>query len=367
MPSMNCIGYDGDCSAVLTCFSSTKNATSSGVHTAAYVGNSRTSMSTGSAANSSTIAGSPKGCTPISIKARPGCTSRPKISQIQIVRRAVRLVLVADHPQRDHAARVIRRLGPQLEPTVLRRIEPLVGLCLPDDGVLAETVLTDPPAFVPGEDAGLQRRHPNRPVELRAPRRLVPLDAQAQQATAELISRRGALAAAPLRQVVRQPSPRVEDVRVERILELQLVAHAAGIGHRDSFSGLRRPGTASLRLLVYASSRMFSSMMAVFDVLTEPTRRRILDVLLERPHLVGELTKRLGLTQPGTSKHLHVLREAGLVRVRAEAQRRWYELRPGPLAEVDAWLALYRWLWTDRIDALERHLATMPDDEGGDP
>src|SRR6266516_1873311 len=145
MPSMNCIGYDGDCSAVLTCFSSTKNATSSGVHTAAYVGNSRTSMSTGSAANSSTIAGSPKGCTPISIKARPGCTSRPKISQIQIVRRAVRLVLVADHPQRDHAARVIRRLGPQLEPTVLRRIEPLVGLCLPDDGVLAETVLTDPP------------------------------------------------------------------------------------------------------------------------------------------------------------------------------------------------------------------------------
>jgi DNA-binding transcriptional ArsR family regulator len=106
--------------------------------------------------------------------------------------------------------------------------------------------------------------------------------------------------------------------------------------------------------------------MAVFDVLTEPTRRRILDVLLERPHLVGELSERLGLTQPGTSKHLRVLREAGLVRVRAEAQRRWYELHPGPLAEVDAWLAPYRRFWTDRIDALERHLATMPDDEGGD-
>jgi DNA-binding transcriptional ArsR family regulator len=119
-------------------------------------------------------------------------------------------------------------------------------------------------------------------------------------------------------------------------------------------------------LLVYASTRMFGSVMAVFDVLTEPTRRRILDVLLERPHLVGELTERLGLTQPGTSKHLRVLREAGLVQVRAEAQRRWYELRPGPLAEVDAWLAPYRRHWADHLDALERHLATMPDDEGGD-
>jgi DNA-binding transcriptional ArsR family regulator len=119
-------------------------------------------------------------------------------------------------------------------------------------------------------------------------------------------------------------------------------------------------------LLVYASTRMFGSVMAVFDVLTEPTRRRILDVLLERPHLVGELTERLGLTQPGTSKHLRVLREAGLVQVRAEAQRRWYELRPGPLAEADAWLAPYRRHWADHLDALERHLATMPDDEGGD-
>ena len=112
---------------------------------------------------------------------------------------------------------------------------------------------------------------------------------------------------------------------------------------------------------------MFGSVMAVFDVVTEPTRRRILDVLLERPHLVGELTERLGLTQPATSKHLRVLREAGLVLVRAEAQRRWYELRPGPLAEIDAWLAPYRRFWTERIDALDRHLATMPDDEGGDP
>jgi len=103
-------------------------------------------------------------------------------------------------------------------------------------------------------------------------------------------------------------------------------------------------------------------MSTPFDVLAEPTRRRILDLLLERPHLVGELTDRLGLTQPGTSKHLRVLRNAGLVRVRPEAQRRWYELRPEPLAEIDAWLEPYRWLWADRLDALERHLDAMPDD-----
>jgi DNA-binding transcriptional ArsR family regulator len=101
-------------------------------------------------------------------------------------------------------------------------------------------------------------------------------------------------------------------------------------------------------------------MTAPFDVLAEPTRRRILDLLLERPRLVGELTDRLGLTQPGTSKHLRVLREAGLVRVRPEAQRRWYELRPEPLAEVDAWLAPYRGLWAGSLDALERHLDQMP-------
>lgn len=101
--------------------------------------------------------------------------------------------------------------------------------------------------------------------------------------------------------------------------------------------------------------------MTPFDVLAEPTRRRILDLLLERPHMVGELTEQLGLTQPGTSKHLRVLREAGLVHVRQDAQRRWYELRPEPLIEIDEWLTPYRWLWTERLDALERHLDTMPD------
>ncbi|WP_414504574.1 ArsR/SmtB family transcription factor [Streptomyces sp. NEAU-L66] len=107
-----------------------------------------------------------------------------------------------------------------------------------------------------------------------------------------------------------------------------------------------------------------------FDVLAEPSRRKILDLLLERPRLVGELTEQLGLSQPGTSKHLRVLREAGLAQVRQDAQRRWYELRPEPLAELDAWLAHYRHLWTGSLDAppanagrgpRERHLDAMED------
>jgi DNA-binding transcriptional ArsR family regulator len=96
--------------------------------------------------------------------------------------------------------------------------------------------------------------------------------------------------------------------------------------------------------------------MDSFDVLAEPTRRRILDLLLERARPVGELVDRLGTTQPGMSKHLRVLREAGLVSVRRDGQRRRYELRPDPLADVDAWLEPYRRQWAARLDALERHL-----------
>jgi DNA-binding transcriptional ArsR family regulator len=97
-----------------------------------------------------------------------------------------------------------------------------------------------------------------------------------------------------------------------------------------------------------------------FEVLAEPSRRRILELLLEGPRAVGDLVKRLKMSQPGVSKHLRVLREAGLVSVRTEAQRRIYELRPEPLAEVAEWLEPYRALWSDRLDALERHL----DEEG---
>jgi DNA-binding transcriptional ArsR family regulator len=95
---------------------------------------------------------------------------------------------------------------------------------------------------------------------------------------------------------------------------------------------------------------------ATFAVVAEPTRRRILDLLRERARSVGELVDQLELSQPGVSKHLRVLREAGLVAVRRDAQRRWYELRPEPLEEIDDWLEPYRQLWTDRLDALERHL-----------
>ncbi|HEY7486347.1 MAG TPA: metalloregulator ArsR/SmtB family transcription factor [Streptosporangiaceae bacterium] len=107
-------------------------------------------------------------------------------------------------------------------------------------------------------------------------------------------------------------------------------------------------------------------MATAFHVLAEPTRRRILDLLLERPRPVGELVEQLGLSQPGTSKHLRVLREAGLVQVRQDAQRRWYELRPEPLTEIDEWIQPYRRLWAERLDALERHLDTMPDDTPDD-
>ena len=93
-----------------------------------------------------------------------------------------------------------------------------------------------------------------------------------------------------------------------------------------------------------------------WGALAEPHRREMLALLRERPRSVGELVERLGLSQPGTSKHLRVLREAGLVTVRKDAQRRVYELEAAPLSELDAWLAPYREKWTKSLDALERHL-----------
>jgi DNA-binding transcriptional ArsR family regulator len=97
-------------------------------------------------------------------------------------------------------------------------------------------------------------------------------------------------------------------------------------------------------------------MVTVFEVLAEPARRRILDLLLQGERSVNEIVDQLGLPQPGVSKHLRVLREAGLVSVRQDAQRRCYRVSPLPLAEIDLWLAPYRRFWTDRLDALEQHL-----------
>jgi len=102
-------------------------------------------------------------------------------------------------------------------------------------------------------------------------------------------------------------------------------------------------------------------MTSTFDVLAEPTRRQILDLLLDAERPVNDLVSRLSISQPGVSKHLRVLREAGLVEVRIDAQRRLYRVRPEPLAEIDAWLAPYRRLWANRLDALERHLDETED------
>lgn len=99
-------------------------------------------------------------------------------------------------------------------------------------------------------------------------------------------------------------------------------------------------------------------MATTWSALADPHRRELIGLLRERPRPVGELVALVGLSQPGTSKHLRVLREAGLVRVRGAAQQRIYSLDPGPLAELDAWLAPYRALWSESLDALERHLDT---------
>jgi len=98
----------------------------------------------------------------------------------------------------------------------------------------------------------------------------------------------------------------------------------------------------------------------MFDVLAEPHRRRILDLLRDDERAVGELVADLGISQPGVSRHLRVLRDAGLVEVRVDAQRRLYRLRPGPLRVVDEWLAPYRAAWRERLDDLERHLDDIP-------
>jgi DNA-binding transcriptional ArsR family regulator len=96
--------------------------------------------------------------------------------------------------------------------------------------------------------------------------------------------------------------------------------------------------------------------VTLFDVLSDGSRRQILDLLLERERSVNELVGSLGMSQPAVSKHLRVLRDAGLVKVRIDAQKRVYGLEAKPLAEVDAWLAPYRRYWADRLDDLERSL-----------
>ena len=107
---------------------------------------------------------------------------------------------------------------------------------------------------------------------------------------------------------------------------------------------------------------MIATASAPFEVLAEPNRRRILDLLRERERPVGDLVQALAVSQPAVSKHLRVLRDAGLVDVRADAQRRLYRVRPEPLQTIDEWLAPYREMWSERLDELERHLETMDEE-----
>ena len=100
-------------------------------------------------------------------------------------------------------------------------------------------------------------------------------------------------------------------------------------------------------------------MESVFEVIAEPNRRAILTLLVSSQQSVGEIERRLRMPQPTVSKHLRVLRDAGFVESTVDAQRRLYRLNPGPLQELDAWLAPFRRLWSAHVDALERHLNRM--------
>ncbi len=100
-------------------------------------------------------------------------------------------------------------------------------------------------------------------------------------------------------------------------------------------------------------------MESAFAIIAEPNRRAILSLLAASERSVGEIERRLRMPQPSVSKHLRVLREAGFVESRVDAQRRLYRLRPEPLMEVEAWLAPFRRFWSAHIDALERHLDRM--------
>lgn len=100
-------------------------------------------------------------------------------------------------------------------------------------------------------------------------------------------------------------------------------------------------------------------MESVFEVIAEPSRRAILSLLVSSRQSVGEIERQLRMPQPAVSKHLRVLREAGLVESTVDAQRRLYRLKPETLQEVDAWLNQFRRLWSAHVDALERHLDRM--------
>jgi DNA-binding transcriptional ArsR family regulator len=104
---------------------------------------------------------------------------------------------------------------------------------------------------------------------------------------------------------------------------------------------------------------IYTAMESTFAVIAEPSRRAILSLLASSEQSVSDIEQRLRLPQPSVSKHLRVLRQAGFVECRIDAQRRVYRIKPEPLMEIDAWLAPFRRLWSLHLDALERHLDQM--------
>src|SRR5712691_4514840 len=101
------------------------------------------------------------------------------------------------------------------------------------------------------------------------------------------------------------------------------------------------------------------NMESVFEIIAEPNRRAILSLLISSQQSVGEIERQLGMPQPTVSKHLRVLRDAGFVESRVDAQRRLYRLKPEPFQEVNDWLAQFRRFWSEHVDALEHHLDEM--------
>jgi DNA-binding transcriptional ArsR family regulator len=127
------------------------------------------------------------------------------------------------------------------------------------------------------------------------------------------------------------------------------------VPHAENVPG--RFGLYALTSICHA--KYISRVESVFEIIAEPNRRAILSLLVSSQQSVGEIERQLRMPQPTVSKHLRVLRDAGFVESTVDAQRRLYRLKPGPLQEVDAWLAPFRRFWSAHVDALERHLDQM--------
>jgi DNA-binding transcriptional ArsR family regulator len=134
------------------------------------------------------------------------------------------------------------------------------------------------------------------------------------------------------------------------------------MGHRRDFEIFEPSFSYKYALTSICPMRYIKGMESVFEIIAEPSRRAILSLLVSSQQSVGEIERQLRMPQPAVSKHLRVLRDAGFVEAKVDAQRRLYRLKPEPFQEVDAWLAQFRSFWSAHVDALERHLDRMDRD-----